>query len=87
MAHGANSVYLNGWSVREAILNEPVVNDRGARVGVVHDVILAPDNAVSFAIIAANQFLGVSHHDAAVPMEQLDFKNGTRASQSHQRCN
>jgi hypothetical protein len=37
---------------------------------------VAPDRSVSFAIIAANQFLGVSHHDVAIPIEQLDFVGG-----------
>jgi hypothetical protein len=67
---------LAGWSVRKSILNKPVYNDDGARVGVIHDIIVAPDRSVSFAIIAANQFLGVSQHDVAIPIEQLDFADG-----------
>jgi sporulation protein YlmC with PRC-barrel domain len=67
---------LSGWSVRKSILNKPIFNEDGARVGVVHDIIVAPDRSVSFAIVAANQFLGVSHHDVAIPIEQLDFVNG-----------
>ncbi|WP_250453508.1 PRC-barrel domain-containing protein [Caballeronia sp. ATUFL_M2_KS44] len=71
-----STAIIDGWSVRKSILNKPVVNDQGARVGVIHDIIVAPDRSVSFAIISANQFLGVSHHDVAIPVEQLDFKNG-----------
>ena len=71
-----STAIIDGWSVRKSILNKPVVNDQGARVGVIHDIIVAPDRSVSFAIIAANQFLGVSRHDVAIPVEQLDFKNG-----------
>ncbi|MEZ2351132.1 PRC-barrel domain-containing protein [Caballeronia sp. RCC_10] len=71
-----STAIIDGWSVRKSILNKPVVNDQGARVGVIHDIIVAPDRSVSFAIIAANQFLGVSRHDVAIPIEQLDFKNG-----------
>lgn len=67
---------IEGWSVKKSILNKPVVNDQGARVGVIHDIIVAPDRSVSFAIIAANQFLGVPHHDVAIPIEQLDFVGG-----------
>jgi hypothetical protein len=48
----------------------------GQEVGVLHDIIIAPDNAASFAIVAAHQFLGVSQHDVAIPMSQLDFVNG-----------
>ncbi|MGF6755281.1 PRC-barrel domain-containing protein [Paraburkholderia sp. GAS42] len=67
---------LQGWSVRKSILNKPVYNEEGKRVGVIHDIIVAPDASVSFAIIAAEQFLGVSHHDVAIPIEQLDFVDG-----------
>jgi sporulation protein YlmC with PRC-barrel domain len=70
------SAIINGWSVKKSILNKPVVNDDGQKVGVIHDIIVAPDHSVSFAIIAANQFLGVSHHDVAIPIEQFDVKNG-----------
>jgi hypothetical protein len=67
---------LTGWSVRKSILDKPVFNEAGDRVGVIHDIIVAPDRSVSFAIVAAHQFLGVSHHDVAIPVEQLDFVNG-----------
>jgi PRC-barrel domain len=71
-----SAAILQGWSVRKAILNKPVYNENGQRVGVIHDIIVAPDRSVSFAIVAANQFLGVSHHDVAIPIEQLDFSDG-----------
>jgi sporulation protein YlmC with PRC-barrel domain len=71
-----STAIVEGWSVKKSILNKPVVNDQGERVGVIHDIIVAPDHSVSFAIIAANQFLGVSHHDVAIPIEQLDFVGG-----------
>ncbi|MDR5762484.1 MULTISPECIES: PRC-barrel domain-containing protein [unclassified Caballeronia] len=71
-----STAIINGWSVKKSILNKPVVNDQGQRVGVIHDIIVAPDKSVSFVIIAANQFLGVSHHDVAIPVDQLDVKDG-----------
>lgn len=71
-----SAAIVAGWSVRKSIMDKPVFNEKGERVGVVHDIIVAPDRSVSFAIVAANQFLGVSHHDVAIPMEQLDFDNG-----------
>ncbi|PRY04475.1 PRC-barrel domain-containing protein [Paraburkholderia sp. BL25I1N1] len=67
---------LEGWSVRKSIINKPVFNEQNQQVGVIHDIIVAPDRSVSFAIIAANQFLGVSQHDVAIPVEQLDFVGG-----------
>ncbi|MDR5783587.1 PRC-barrel domain-containing protein [Caballeronia sp. LZ065] len=71
-----STAIINGWSVKKSILNKPVVNDQGQRVGVIHDIIVAPDKSVSFVIIAANQFLGVSRHDVAIPVDQLDVKDG-----------
>ena len=71
-----SAAIVAGWSVRKSIMDKPVFNEKDERVGVVHDIIVAPDRSVSFAIIAANQFLGVSHHDVAIPIEQLDFVNG-----------
>lgn len=65
-----------GWSVKKSVLNKPVYNENGERVGVIHDIIIAPDRSVSFAIVAANQFLGVAHHDVAIPVEQLDYTDG-----------
>ncbi|KND58636.1 hypothetical protein BVER_06387 [Candidatus Burkholderia verschuerenii] len=71
-----STAIINGWSVKKSILGKPVVNDEGQKVGTIRDIIVAPDKSVSFAIIGANQFLGVKHHDVAIPVEQLDVKNG-----------
>ncbi|KND57937.1 hypothetical protein BSCH_00690c [Candidatus Paraburkholderia schumanniana] len=71
-----STAIIDGWSVKKSILNKTIVNEQGQKVGVIHDIIVAPDKSVSFAIIAANQFLGVSHHDVAIPIEQLDAKDG-----------
>jgi sporulation protein YlmC with PRC-barrel domain len=71
-----SAAIVAGWSVRKSIMDKPVFNEKGERVGVSHDIIVAPDKSVSFAIVAANQFLWVSHHDVAIPVEQLDFVNG-----------
>ncbi|WP_345815198.1 PRC-barrel domain-containing protein [Paraburkholderia sp. PREW-6R] len=71
-----SAAIVAGWSVRKSIMDKPVFNEKDERVGVIHDIIVAPDRSVSFAIVAANQFLGVAHHDVAIPIEQLDFVNG-----------
>jgi sporulation protein YlmC with PRC-barrel domain len=67
---------IEGWSVKKSLLGKSIYNDSGDKVGVLHDIIIAPDNAVSFGIVAAHQFLGVSQHDVAIPMSQLDYVNG-----------
>lgn len=71
-----DSIVVNGWSVKKSLLGKPVYNDQGQKVGVLHDIIIAPDNAASFAIVAAHQFLGVSQHDVAVPLTQIDATDG-----------
>ncbi|MGF6773733.1 sporulation protein YlmC with PRC-barrel domain [Paraburkholderia sp. GAS199] len=67
---------VEGWSVKKSLLGKSIYNDNGEKVGVLHDIIIAPDNAVSFGIVAAHQFLGVSQHDVAIPMSQLDYIDG-----------
>jgi sporulation protein YlmC with PRC-barrel domain len=67
---------VEGWSVKKSLLGKSIYNDSGEKVGVLHDIIIAPDNAVSFGIVAAHQFLGVSQHDVAIPLSQLDYVGG-----------
>jgi sporulation protein YlmC with PRC-barrel domain len=70
------NLMLNGWSAKKSLLGRPVYNDQGERVGVLHDIIITPDDAVSFAIVSAHQFLGVSQHDIAVPIVRIDIAGG-----------
>jgi len=61
----------SGWSVKNKILGQPVLNDKNERVGSIDDIIIAPDKAVSYAIIGAGGFLGLAKHDVAIPVSQL----------------
>jgi sporulation protein YlmC with PRC-barrel domain len=65
-----------GWSVRHHVLGRTVYNDSGDAVGKVDDIIVAPDKAVSYAIIGAGGFLGVGRHDVAIPVSQLKETDG-----------
>jgi len=38
-------------------------------------VIVAPDKAVSYAIIGAGGFLGMGKHDVAIPVNQFRVEN------------
>jgi len=40
------------------------------------DIIVAPDKAVSYAIIGAGGFLGMGRHDVAIPVNQLKEDSG-----------
>jgi len=65
-----------GWSAKRQILRKPVYNDAKERIGTVDDIIVAPDKAVSYVIVGAGGFLGVAHHDVAIPVWQLKVDAG-----------
>jgi sporulation protein YlmC with PRC-barrel domain len=60
-----------GWSTKRTILGQPVFNDKDERVGSIDDIIIAPDKAVSYAIINAGGFTGLTKHDVAIPVSQM----------------
>ena len=65
-----------GWSARHQILGQSIYNDKGEAIGKADDIIIAPDKAVSYAIIGAGGFLGVGKHDVAIPVSQLKQNDG-----------
>jgi sporulation protein YlmC with PRC-barrel domain len=66
----------NGWSAKKQILGHDVYNDKNEKVGKVYDIIIAPDKAVSYGIIAAGGFLGLGKHDVAIPANQFKMQGG-----------
>jgi sporulation protein YlmC with PRC-barrel domain len=60
-----------GWSAKRQILGQSVFNDKDERVGSIDDIIIAPDKAISYAIINAGGFIGLTKHDVAIPVSQL----------------
>ncbi|WP_029586082.1 PRC-barrel domain-containing protein [Bradyrhizobium sp. URHD0069] len=60
-----------GWSAKRQIMGQPVYNDKDDRVRSIDDIIIAPDKAVSYAIINAGGFLGLAKHDVAVSVSQF----------------
>jgi hypothetical protein len=65
-----------GWSAKKQVLRQPVYNEQKQKVGIIDDLIIAPDTAVSFVIIGAGGFLGVGRHDVAIPANQLKQEDG-----------
>ena len=59
-------ILARGWSATKQIIGKDVYNDNNEKVGVVEDLIIAPDKAVSYAIIGAGGFLGMGKHDVAI---------------------
>jgi sporulation protein YlmC with PRC-barrel domain len=66
-----------GWSAKNQIMGKDVYNDKSEKVGVVDDLIIAPDKAVSYAIIGTGGFIGMDKHDVAIPVNQLKMEGGT----------
>jgi sporulation protein YlmC with PRC-barrel domain len=69
-----NAVVL-GWSAKKAILGKVVMNDQRQKIGKIDDIIVTPENSVSFAIVSTGGFLGLGKHDVAIPMNQLQNVN------------
>jgi len=65
-----------GWSAKHQVLGKAVFNDKKERIGTVDDIVIAPDKAVSYAIIGAGGFLGVAKHDVAIPVNQFKLVDG-----------
>ncbi len=65
-----------GWSAKNQILKKAVYNEKSQRIGIVDDIIIAPDKAVSYAIIGVGGFLGVDRHDVAIPVSQIKLQDG-----------
>lgn len=64
-----------GWSIKKSVLGKSVYNEEGKAVGKIDDVIVAPDKAVSYAIIGAGGFLGIGKHDVAIPVSQFRLES------------
>jgi sporulation protein YlmC with PRC-barrel domain len=65
------SEVTTGWSAKRQILGQTIYNDKDEKVGKVDDIIVAPDKAISYAIVGAGGFLGVGKHDVAIPVNQF----------------
>ena len=66
----------NGWSVKKSILGKPVFNENGDKIGIVDDLIIAPNKSLSYAIIGAGGFLGMGKYDVAIPVTKINEVNG-----------
>jgi len=69
-------VVAKGWSAKKLILGENVYNEKNEKVGVVDDLIITQDKAVSYAIIGAGGFLGMGKHDVAIPVNHFKMVEG-----------
>ena len=65
-----------GWSTKRQILGQPVFNGQNERIGSVEDVIVGGDKTVTYAIINAGGFTGLTKHDVAVPVSKFKLMDG-----------
>jgi sporulation protein YlmC with PRC-barrel domain len=65
-----------GWSAKNQILGKLVYNEKDEKVGQVDDIIVAPDKAISFAILGVGGFLGLGERNVAIPFTQLKAGDG-----------
>lgn len=65
------STVARGWSAKKQILGHTVYNEKNEKVGTIEDIIIAPDKAVSYAIVGAGGFAGLGKHDVAIPVSQF----------------
>ena len=65
-----------GWSAKKQIMGKDVYNDKNEKVGVVDDLIITPDKAVSYAIVGTGGFLGMAKHDVAIPVNHFKLVEG-----------
>ena len=69
-------ILAKGWSATKQIIGKDVYNDKNEKVGVVNDLIIAPDKAVSYAIIGAGGVLGMGKHDVAIRVNSFKLAEG-----------
>jgi len=65
-----------GWSARRQVLGRAVFNEKNEKIGVVDDLIIAPDKALSYAIIGTGGFVGLARHDVAIPVNEFAERKG-----------
>jgi sporulation protein YlmC with PRC-barrel domain len=65
-----------GWSAKKQVLGKAVFNDQKRRIGTIDDIIVAPDRAISYAIIGAGGCVGLGKHDVAIPVNQIKQVEG-----------
>src|SRR5262245_58669978 len=58
------------------ILDQAVDNDQHDKVGEVEDILVAPDQSISYAIVGVGGFLGLGEHSVAIPFTQLKAAEG-----------
>jgi sporulation protein YlmC with PRC-barrel domain len=76
VSYGELRDVMLGWSAKRQILGQAVYNGLDERVGSVDDIIVRSDKSVTYAIVNAGGFTGLTKHDVAVPVSQFKLVGG-----------
>jgi sporulation protein YlmC with PRC-barrel domain len=60
-----------GWSAKNTILGQEIYNDKEEKIGKVEDIIIAPNETVSYVIVEVGGFLGMGGHYVAIPISHF----------------
>jgi len=69
-------IVAKGYSAKKLIMGKDVYNEKNEKVGVVDDVIITQDKALSYAIVGTGGFLGMDKHDVAIPVNHFKMVEG-----------
>jgi sporulation protein YlmC with PRC-barrel domain len=65
-----------GWSAKRSVIGQKLYNDSGEVVGKIKDLIISPDENISYMIVSAGGFLGIASHDVAIPVQKIQREKG-----------
>lgn len=67
-------IRAEGYSVK-TLMGSKIMNEKGDRIGNVHDLIIAPEGGVSLAIMEVGGFIGIGSKWVAVPAEMFEAQD------------
>lgn len=69
----------DGWNLRHGVIDQPVYDDKNARIGEIDDLVLTGDAQKGYhvtAIVGVGGFLGIGERKVATPLESLSRVDG-----------
>jgi len=68
---GEPTQIAKGWSAKRSVMGQKLYNDSGDVIGKIKDLIVSPDENISYVIVSAGGFLGIASYDVAIPVQQI----------------
>ena len=70
-----STILAKGWSIKKDIMGMDVYNDASEKVGVIEDIIVTPDKAMSYAVVSTGGYLGMGKNDVVIPVNHFKITN------------